>query len=110
MSVIIQGLKLPAYQGEHKEFDRYGCFLTVYKTGKVELHIFEKDFDVKDIPTPHGRLIDADKAAHSILMMSSHPCGCSIENVKDVVEWLKFINGDGNNFAFPTIIEAEVSE
>ena len=60
MSVIIQGLKLPAYQGEHKEFDRYGCFLTVYKTGKVELHIFEKDFDVKDIPTPHGRLIDAD--------------------------------------------------
>ena len=35
MSVIIQGLKLPAYQGEHKEFDRYGCFLTVYKTGKV---------------------------------------------------------------------------
>jgi hypothetical protein len=61
MSVIIQGLKLPAYQGEHKEFDRYGCFLTVYKTGKVELHIFEKDFDVKDIPTPHGRLIDADE-------------------------------------------------
>ena len=60
MSVIIQGLKLPAYQGEHKEFDRYGCFLTVYKTGKVELHIFEKDFDVKDIPTPHGRLIDTD--------------------------------------------------
>ena len=61
------------------------------------------------VPTPHGRLIDADKAAHSILMMSSHPCGCSIENVKDVVEWLKFINGDGNNFAFPTIIEAEVN-
>ena len=29
------------------------------------------------------------------------------DDVKDVVEWLKFINDDGNNFAFPTIIEAE---
>ena len=110
MSVVIKGVEMPKYKGEHKDFDRYGCFLTVYKNGEVELHVFENDYTVEEIPTPHGRLIDADKAAHSILMMSSHPCGCSIENVKDVVEWLKFINGDGNNFAFPTIIEAEVSE
>ena len=73
MSVIIQGLKLPAYQGEHKEFDRYGCFLTVYKTGKVELHIFEKDFDVKDIPTPHGRLIDADALLRTEINLANYP-------------------------------------
>lgn len=94
MCVIIQGLKLPAYQGEHKEFDRYGCFLTVYKTGKVELHIFEKDFDVKDIPTPHGRLIDAD------------------EIEKCVHEWYdvgEYVFADTIRDA-DTIIEAEVSE
>ena len=98
MSVIIQGLKLPAYQGEHKEFDRYGCFLTVYKTGKVELHIFEKDFDVKDIPTPHGRLIDADALMKCRLEPNHY------EELKD-----GYIP-DYDLDSAPTIIEAEVSE
>lgn len=57
-----------------------------------------------NIPTPHGRLIDADKAAVAILMMSNHPCGHAIENISDVVDWLKIKD---NNIAFPTIIEAE---
>lgn len=57
-----------------------------------------------NIPTPHGRLIDADKAAVAILMMSNHPCGHAIENINDVVDWLKIKD---NNIAFPTIIEAE---
>lgn len=60
-----------------------------------------------EIPTPHGRLIDADKAATSISMMNNHPCGNSIETVNDVVEWLRFANDSGNNIAFPTILEAE---
>ena len=98
MSVIIQGLKLPTYQGEHKEFDRYGCFLTVYKTGKVELHIFEKDFDVKDIPTPHGRLIDADALMECRLEPNHY------EELKD-----GYIP-DYDLDSAPTIIEAEVSE
>ena len=98
MSVIIQGLKLPAYQGEHKEFDRYGCFLTVYKTGKVELHIFEKDFDVKDIPTPHGRLID-EEALMECRLEPNH-----YEELKD-----GYIP-DYDLDSAPTIIEAEVSE
>lgn len=98
MSVIIQGLKLPAYQGEHKEFDRYGCFLTVYKTGKVELHIFEKDFDVKDIPTPHGRLIDADALMECRLEPNHY------EELKD-----GYIP-DYDLDSAPTIIEAEVNE
>ena len=89
MSVIIQGLKLPAYQGEHKEFDRYGCFLTVYKTGKVELHIFEKNFDVKDIPTPHGRLIDADeieKCVHEWYDVGEYVFADTIRNADTIIE------------------------
>ena len=103
MSVIIQGLKLPAYQGEHKEFDRYGCFLTVYKTGKVGLHIFEKDFDVKDIPTPHGRLIDAGRLMEVIEKNSyllkgyynSLENGMFLTGIKQAID------------EAPTIIEAE---
>ena len=103
MSVIIQGLKLPAYQGEHKEFDRYGCFLTVYKTGKVELHIFEKDFDVKDIPTPHGRLIDEEAIYNNVKSRCNncHIRACSICGVTCILNDIR---------TAPTIIEAEVSE
>lgn len=123
MSLIIKGMQLPKHAAVNGEKDTaYKCVILAHPDNSVELVIdteFASPYDnghniqrylITEIPTPHGRLIDADKAAHSILMMSSHPCGCSIENVKDVVEWLRFVNGDGNNFAFPTIIEAEVSE
>ena len=102
MSVIIQGLKLPAYQGEHKEFDRYGCFLTVYKTGKVELHIFEKDFDVKDIPTPHGRLIDEEAIYNNVKSRCNncHIRACAICGVTCILNDIR---------TAPTIIEAEVN-
>lgn len=101
MSVIIQGLKLPAYQGEHKEFDRYGCFLTVYKTGKVELHIFEKDFDVKDITTPHGRLIDEEAIYNNVKSRCNncHIRACAICGVTCILNDIR---------TAPTIIEAEV--
>ncbi len=106
MSVLIKGMEMP------KSNTMFTVTLKVRQDGTAEFISTSgktvKSFPMIEIPTPHGRLIDADKAAHSILMMSSHPCGCSIENVKDVVEWLRFVNGDGNNFAFPTIIEAEV--
>lgn len=98
MSVIIQGLKLPAYQGEHKEFDRYGCFLTVYKTGKVELHIFEKDFDVKEIPTPHGRLIDDYKLLRALIKAFPNQSMNFYDTLERAID------------EAPTIIEAEVSE
>lgn len=121
MSVLIKGMVMPKHASVDGEKDTvYKCAVLAHPDNTVELVIDEifttpyynghdiQRYPLTEIPIPHGRLIDADKAAHSILMMSSHPCGCSIENVKDVVEWLKFINGDGNNFAFPTIIEAEV--
>lgn len=61
VSLLVKGMNMPKYNGEHKEFDRYGCYLTVYKNGKVELHICDSDYNVIEIPTPHGRLIDSDK-------------------------------------------------
>lgn len=123
MSLIIKGMKMPQHAAVNGEKDTvYRCAILAHADNSVDLVMdaaFASAYDnshniqrypITEIPTPHGRLIDADKAANSILMMGSHPCGRSIENVKDVVEWLRFVNGDGNNFAFPTIIEAEVSE
>ena len=101
MSAIIKGIKIPKYIGQHKEFDRYGGFLTVYKNGKVELHIFDTDYTIESIPTPHGRLIDADKLTKN--MRNYYP---SIDHLccsQHVV-----IKGDIDNA--PTVIEAEVSE
>lgn len=60
MSLMIKGMDMLKYNGEHKEFDRYGCYLTVYKNGKVKLHICDTDYDVVEVSTPHGGLIDAD--------------------------------------------------
>lgn len=90
MSVLIKGMELPKYKGQHKEFDRYGGFLTVYKNGKVELHIFDTDYTIESIPTPHGRLIDADNL--------KCPLSWQGEVVRATVREAQ------------TIIEAEVSE
>lgn len=110
MSILIKGIDMPK-NGEitiafaSDENGENTMALIVDDKGKSVEHK-----GVTEIPTPHGRLIDADKAATSISMMNNHPCGNSIENVNDVVEWLRFVDENGNNIAFPTIIEAEVSE
>lgn len=106
MSAIIKGIKIPKYIGEHKEFDRYGGFLTVYENGKVGLHIhiFDTDYTIESIPTPHGRLIDADRLMEVIEKNSYLLKGYynSLENgmfftgIKQAID------------EAPTIIEAEV--
>jgi hypothetical protein len=50
------------------------------------------------------RLIDANRAAITIKMMTSHPCGYGIESTDDIV--IYFRRGD-DDLAFPTIISAE---
>ena len=97
----------------------YKCVILAHPDSTVELVIDSKSaspydnghniqrYHIIEIPTPHGRLIDADKAATSISMMNNHPCGHSIETVNDVVEWLRFANDSGSSIVFPTIIEAE---
>ena len=120
MSLIIKDMKLPQHAAVNGEKDTaYKCLILAHPDNSVELvidtafasqygngHNIQR-YPLTEIPTPHGRLIDADRAAVAILMMNNHPCGHSIENISDVVDWLKIKD---NNIAFPTIIEAEVSE
>lgn len=114
MDLIIKGMSLPEECSE--------CLFSCYDVSvcapaeciilgeRVARYSRLKNCPLVALPTPHGRLIDADKAATSIMMMNNHPCGNSIENVNDVVEWLRFVDENGNNIAFPTIIETEVNE
>ena len=114
MSVIIKGMKLPKNcdNCDLIQFDDEGleahCPLSpYYRWCGTPPDYRPEGCPLVEIRAPHGRLIDADKAATSISMMNNHPCGNSIETVNDVVEWLRFANDSGNNIAFPTIIEAE---
>ena len=66
MSLIIEGMKIPEYKDVFG--DERGCvyllMLTVNKDGTVFMQFNDVDggfHRVKEIRTPHGRLIDADR-------------------------------------------------
>ena len=90
MSLIIKGMKLPK-NGEMKE-------LTIGRApnGSELIAIAHGDttefYKVVEIPTPHGRLIDADYI-----------------NGSGLIEWQKSIVKAEISQA-PTVVEAEVSE
>ena len=107
MSVIIKGAKLPE-KSEHREYtisivQDFPAAIMLLRTKTKPSEFFK----CAEIPTPHGRLIDADKlqtAIHGCLCEScqTFPCekgiGCLIEDVFNLID------------EAPTIIEAEVSE
>ena len=109
MSILIKGMEMPKH-GEGV------CLIVVTNFESCESpvamlvdreSILPKDFyDAIEIPTPHGRMIDADKlqtAIHGCLCENcqTFPCekgiGCLIEDVFNLLD------------EAPTIIEAEVS-
>ena len=109
MSVLIKGVEMPKHVSVNGEKDTaYKCVILAHPDNSVELVIdikFASAYDnghniqrylITEIPTPHGRLIDADRLLES---------------------FSKAIDEDGhlvNFFALveeaPTIIEAGVSE
>ena len=114
MSLIIKGMKLPQHAAVNGEKDTaYKCVILAHPDNSVELVIdtkFASAYDnghniqrypLTEIPTPHGRLIDADKLIKFI------QDGINREHDSfgyDGVEILTEVQFS------PTIIEAEVSE
>ena len=107
MSLIIKGICLPKHAAVNGEKDTvYRCIVLAHPDNSVELVIdtkFASAYDnghniqrypITEIPTPHGRLIDADA-----YIDKHEECG-----------WLDDITVDEFNAITPTIIEAEVSE
>lgn len=103
MSLIIEGMKMPEYRDVFG--DKRGCvyllMLTVNKDGTASMQFNDVDggfHRVKEIRTPHGRLIDADALMECRLEPNHY------EELKD-----GYIP-DYDLDSAPTIIEAEVSE
>ena len=123
MSVIIKGMKLPQHADVNGEKDTaYKCVILTHPDNSVELVIdtkFASAYDnvhniqrypITEIPTPHGRLIDADALVNRIKNNYCNKCtaveecgicvcqNCGVATLFDEIE---------NS---TTIIEAEVSE
>ena len=105
MSVIIKGMEMPKHAAVNGEKDTaYKCVILAHSDNSVELVIdtaFASPYDnghniqrypLTEIPTPHGRLIDADYI-----------------NGSGLIEWQKSIVKAEISQA-PTVVEAEVSE
>lgn len=111
MSLIIKGMRLPRHANCNGKKDTvYRCIILAHPDNSVELVIdteFTSAYDnghniqrysLAEIPTPHGRLIDADRllkvlSKNSIISKITYANGDSIE---DIIR------------KAPTIIEAEV--
>ena len=109
MSVLIKGMKLPKRAAVDGEKDTvYRCAILAHPDNSVDLIIdtkFASAYDnghniqrypITEIPTPHGRLIDADELI-----------GYLNEWLSDSVALFGFTRIINHQ---PTIIEAEVSE
>ena len=106
MSVIIKGAKLPE-KSEHREYtisivQDFPAAIMLLRTKTKPSEFFK----CAEIPTPHGRLIDADEHIKSLRdgfcgerCRRNHDCfNCGIDGYIRIVE---------NE---PTVLEAEVSE
>lgn len=94
MSIYVEGFELPNYNEKMFKGDPMGyiCYLYVNSDGTADLEIKGKDYPVKNVPAPHGRLIDADKLSISILKAMNNGRFDSVIGMIDTA---------------PTIIEAE---
>lgn len=102
MSLIIEGMKMPEYRdvyGDGQNKCVYLLMLNVRKDGTAILHsnnVGGGFFQVKEVPSPHGRLIDADKLLESFRE--------AIDEDNHFVNFFSLVDDA------PTIIEAEVGE
>lgn len=109
MSVIIKGMKLPQHADVNGEKDTaYKCVILAHPDNSVELVIdtkFASAYDnghniqrypITEIPTPHGRLIDADMLLESFRE--------ALDEDRHFVNFFALVDDS------PTVIEAEVNE
>ena len=95
MGLYIPGVKIPAVCNECKVFEAVGCYLFRNVRFLKERH---PDCPLVEIPTPHGRLIDADDTIERLYMceIDGRPLHCtSYGEITDTVD------------SMPVVVEAE---
>lgn len=96
MDLLIKGAEIPNNKGPLF----YACLLALSADGSCEMVFNEKSYPIAEIPTPHGRLIDADATIARLKHLYCDGCGCDCSTCP----WgafIKYIDGR------PTIIEPE---
>ena len=102
MSLIIKGMKLPQHAAANGEKDTaYKCVILVHPDNSVELVIDSKfaslydnghniqRYPLTELPTPHGRLIDADeieKCVHEWYDVGEYVFADTIRNADSIIE------------------------
>ena len=102
MSLIIKGMSLPKHADVSGEKDTaYKCLILAHSDNSVELVIdtkFASAYDnghniqrypLTEIPTPHGRLIDADeieKCVHEWYDVGEYVFADTIRNADTIIE------------------------
>lgn len=89
MSVLIKGINMP--KGEEE-----GLFIAIYD-GKAYRVGTKEELEAVEIPTPHGRLIDAERLTYSF-NVSDFDNSDAFENVDSAIHVVN---------CMPTVIEAE---
>lgn len=102
MSVLIKGMEMPQHAAVNGEKDTaYKCVILAHPDNSVELVIdikFASAYDnghniqrylITEIPTPHGRLIDADeleKCVHEWYDVGEYVFADTIRNADTIIE------------------------
>ena len=102
MSVLIKGMEMPKRAAVNGEKDTaYKCVILAHPNNSVELVIdikFASAYDnghniqrypITEIPTPHGRLIDADeieKCVHEWYDVGEYVFADTIRNADTIIE------------------------
>ena len=102
MSLIIKGMGIPKHAAVNGEKDTaYKCVILAHPNNSVELVIdikFASAYDnghniqrypITEIPTPHGRLIDADeieKCVHEWYDVGEYVFADTIRNADTIIE------------------------
>lgn len=106
MSVIVKGLKMPESCGECRDSGDLRWLCTAKRVNGDDYANFPPpDCPLDELPTPHGRLIDADVAQQKLEEL------CKEYKISYGISYGGFAEKLFKLFDnIPTIIEAEVSE
>ena len=106
MSIIIENLKLPKYnknvfQGEPMH---YTCHLYIQSDGSSVISICGRDYPIKSVPAPHGRLVDENDVCNYITnRIDKFDC----DTERDHALMNVIADEITEDYHVPTIIEAE---
>lgn len=102
MSILIKGMEMPKHAGVNEDKDTvYRCIVIAHPDNSAELVIdtkfaspYDNGHNVKrcplvEVPTPHGRLIDADeieKCVHEWYDVGEYVFADTIRNADTIIE------------------------